>query len=171
MQTVNWNKIVLVAVALTLGLSVLGGLMKQTGNTPQMQQEQATAAVLRVVASSQSSDGVTEADLTPDFAKALEQHAIVRINAKLGAMAKDAGVISPDASIQTESTVVETQGKKLVIVRYEINSTSRGVEILGITGPNFNRVMCARDSLEEILLVSGPCAIKIQEIHDVRFGG
>jgi hypothetical protein len=59
MQTVNWNKFVLIAVGLTVGLSVLGGLMEQTENASQMQQEQAMAAVLRVVASSQSSDGAT----------------------------------------------------------------------------------------------------------------
>jgi hypothetical protein len=86
-------------------------------------------------------------------------------------MAKDAAVTSLEARIQSESTVVETQGKKLVIVRYEINSTSRGVEILGIKGSNLNRVMCVRDSLDETLLVSGPCALKIQEIHGVRISG
>ncbi len=102
--------------------------------------------------------------MTPGSVLLVIQHA------KLGAIAKDAGVPSPEARIQSESTVVETQGKKLVIVRYEINSTSRGVEILSITGPTLNRVMCARDSLEEILLVSGPCATKIQEVHGVRIG-
>lgn len=171
MQTVDWKKFVLAGLALTVGLSLLGRFMGQTENASQVQQVHVAPSVVRVVASSQSSDGVTEANLTPDFAKALETHAVSRISAKLGAAAKDAGVASSEARIQSESTVVETQGKKLVIIKYKINSTSRGVEILGISGPTLNRVMCARDSLEEILLVSGPCATKIQEVHGIRIGG
>lgn len=171
MQTVDWKKFVLAALALTVGLSLLGRFMAETENAGQVQQAQVAPQVVRVVASSQPSEGATDANLTPDFARALEKHAVARIGSKLEAAAKHAGNASPEANIQSESTVVETQGKKLVVIRYEIDSTSRGVEILGISGPTLNRVMCARDSLEEILLVSGPCATKIQEVHGVRIGG
>ena len=171
-QNVDWKKFALTAVVLTLGASLLGRFIGQEPpHQGQQAQVQPARLQVRVVASSQSSEGATEANLTPEFAQALEKHAVAQIGVKLQAVAKEAGIASPEARIQSNSTIVETQGKKLVVIRYEINSSSRGVEVLGIAGPTLNSVMCVRDSLEEILLTSGPCAAKIQEVHDVHIGG
>lgn len=126
---------------------------------------------VRVTSSSQSSDGVTAAQLTPELASRLEQYGANTISAKLVAMAKQTGAPSITPKVATESTVIQTQGKTLVVIRYQINGVTRAVETIGIAGSDLQRVMCTRDSLDGIPLTVGPCAKKIQEVHGVAVGG
>lgn len=131
----------------------------------------APSTELLVLSSTQSADGVAESDLTPQLASAWEKHGAGRIAAKLEAMAKQAGVSLPPPQIKSESTVVEAQGKRLAIIRYEINATARAIEVIGISGPNLDRVMCTRETLDEIFLTIGPCAQKVKTVHGFSIGG
>lgn len=168
MQNVDWKKFLFVAAVLLVGANLAGTFL---GSRAPSTQAPAAPPELRVLVSSQPSEGVTETDLSPQLAQAFENYAVSRIRSKLVAMAKEAGAASPQPSIRSESVVLQTQGKKLVVARYEINNTSRAVEVWGISGATIQRVMCTRDSLDEILLTSGPCGAKIQEVHGVRIGG
>jgi hypothetical protein len=158
------NYLTFIAALLVSGASLVGdSLVHQV-------QAQPARAELQVVVTRQLSEGLSERDFTPELAQAIKEHAISRITTKLQALARESGASSTRPNIQSESTVIEAQGKKLVVIRYQINSVSRGLEILGISGTTLNRVLCARDSLEEILITSGPCATKIKEIHGVTIG-
>lgn len=172
MHGIAWKKFLLAAAAFILIGNLLANYFQQrdrkhtrttalTGSSPE----------LRVVSSTQSADGVTNADLTPQLVSALEMHGAGRIAAKLEAMAQQTGTPAPPPQIKSESVVIESQGKRLAVIRYEINATSRAVEVLGISGPNLDRVMCARESLEEILLTTGECAQKVKAVHGVTIGG
>ena len=171
MQQVDWKKFFGVVVVLLL----LGNF---ANSYYERRDRQASTAVpipgttppLRVMSSSQSSDGVTAAQLTPQLAAKLEEYGTSRIAAKLAAMATQAGASHPTPKITAESTVIQTQGKTLIVIRYQINAAARAVEAIGISGQNLRRVMCTRDSLEEILLTIGPCAEKILEVHGVAIG-
>ena len=123
------------------------------------------------MSSSQSSEGVTATQLTPQLAAKLEEYGASGIAAKLAALAKQTGASYSTPRITTESTVIQTRGKTLIVVRYQIGAAARAVEAIGISGPNLQRVMCTRDSLDEILLTVGPCAEKTQEVHGVVIGG
>ena len=173
MHQVDWKKFILVAIMVLVAANLAGSFLGRAVNTAQAPSTPASVGSpeLRVAAASQTSDGVTDADLSPQLAQALEKYGVGRISAKLEAMATQAGVQSSQPNIRSESTVINTEGKHLVIIRYEIDSRSKLVEIMGIAGPNTHRVMCARDNLEEILLTSGPCAEKIREVHGVKIGG
>lgn len=126
---------------------------------------------LLVISSSQSADGVTESDLTPQLASALEKYGAGRIAAKVEGVMKQAGSSPPPLQMKSESTVVEAQGKKLVVIRYEINGIARAVEVIGVSGTNLDRVMCTRSTLDEILLTIGPCAQKVKAVHGVSIAG
>lgn len=169
MQGVDWKWFLLVAAAVLLigNLSATYFEQRDRGATPPATAATKSSAEMQVLSSTQSSDGATEADLTPQFANALEKHGVSRIASTLEATAKQAGVSMPPAQIHSESTVVQSQGKKLVIVRYEIGSTARAVEVIGISGANAYRVMCTREALDAIPLTTGPCAQKVKEVHGV----
>lgn len=173
MPGVDWKKFLLAAAAILIigNLSTTYFQQSDRAASPQPNPATGPTAELRVLSSTQSADGLTEADLTPQLASALEKHGASRISAKLDAMAKQGGTSLPPPQILTESTVVQAQGKKLVIIRYEINATARAVEIVGISGANADRVMCTREALDEILLTVGPCAQKVKEVHGVGIGG
>lgn len=171
MQGVDWKKFFLVAVAILLIGNLSSNFLKRRDHSAMPPATSTKPSLeLRVLSSTQTADGATEADLTPQFASALEKHGVSRIAATLEATAKQAGTSLPPTQIHSESTVVQTQGKKLIIIRYEINSTARAIEVVGISGPNADRVMCTREALDEILLNTGPCAQKVKEVHGVSIG-
>lgn len=173
MQGVDWKKFLFVVVAFLLIGNLLANYFRQRDREASSPASASTpvSTQLRVLSSTQSADGVSESDLTPQLASALEKHGAGRIAAKLEALAKQAGAPAIPPQIQSESVIVQTQKKKLAIIRYEINRTARAVEVIGISGADLNRVMCTRDTFEEILLTTGPCAEKIREVHGVRIGG
>jgi len=166
MNQVDWKKFALIAIVALVGAKLVGTYM---GRAATVQSPSAPTPLLHVTASTQTADGVTDSDLSPQVAQALERYGVSRISANLEAMAKQSGVQSP-MPVSSGSVVIDTQGKHLVVIRYEIGSSARAVEIVGIAGPDLKRVMCTRDTLEEILLTSGPCADKIREVHGVKIG-
>jgi hypothetical protein len=173
MQDIGWKKFLLVAVAVTVGANLAGKFLGRIASDRESQRAAGPITIpqLQVVSSSQSADGVTEQDLSPQLAEGIARHGVSRITAKLEAMAKQSGLELPTPRIHSESTVIQTKGRKLAIIRYEINAATRAVEIIGISGSLLNRVMCTRDSLDEILITSGPCADKIHEVFGVKIGG
>lgn len=171
MQGVDWKKFILVVAALWLMGTITNNYYASRDRIAAQPHPiaQIVAPELRVISSSQSADGVTEKDLTPQLADAMGKYGVERLTAKMGAMAKQAGVTATP-KISSEPTVIQTQGKKLVVIRYLFNDSARGIEIIGISGLNLDRVMCTRESLDEILIASGACAQKIQEIYGVKIG-
>lgn len=170
MQGVDWKPAVLVTAGLLIVGNSLSSYYSSRDAAPRPRTLARPTAELQVISSSQSADGATEADFNATTAANLERYAAGRIAAKLDALAKQAGLSLPSPQIRTESTVVKVLDRRLIVIRYEINSSSRGVEVLGITGANLNRVVCARETLDEILISAGPCADKIREVHGVDFG-
>ena len=172
MQNTDWKRFFLVAALILITANLAGTFLGRAVNQREAQgaAEAPIRPELRVMTSSQSSDGARQEDFTPQLAEVMEKYTVGRLTAKLEAKAKEAGMKLPPPIIRSESTVFETQGKRLVIVRLEINSTARAVEVLGIDGPTLNRVMCVRESLDEILIASGPCGEKIREVHGVKIG-
>lgn len=172
MQGVEWKRFALAAIAII----VIGNLANKYFDrrdqlaTEQPQSIQATNPELRILASSQSADGVEDTDFTPQLADEMAKYGVGRLTSKMEAIHNKAGGKFPPPQIWANATVVNANGKTLVIVRYEINAAAKAVEVLGVSGPNLDRVMCTRESMEEILITSGPCAQKLLEIHGVRLG-
>jgi hypothetical protein len=173
MQNVDWKKFVLAAVVVLVTANLAGTFLGRSANQREAASSTAPSAPppLRVVASSQSSDGARPEDISPQLAEALAKHVSERLKVKLEAQAKQAGQPFSPPTIRSESTVIDAQGKKLIVNRYEINAASRMVEIIGIAGPTLHRVVCTRDSPDQILVASGPCGEKIREVHGVKLGG
>ncbi len=173
MQGVDWKRFFAVVVALLLLGNLANNYYERRDRLASEPPSTVRSAIpeLRVMSSSQSADGVSDADITPQFADALGKYGEGRLAMKFEAMDKQAGISAPSPQIRSESTVVKAQGKSLAIIRYEINGAGRAVDIVGISGKNLDRVMCTRGNLDEILIATGPCAQKIQEVHGVKIGG
>jgi hypothetical protein len=172
MPTVDWKRFAFAALAGMLiwnfGNSYLGRRNGSDGGPAP--QEPTQNIEVKVAASSQSADGVSEEQLSPQLADAMAKHAEERLVAKLQAIARQAGITRPAPQIQSQAVIVQAQGRKLVVIRYQIDGTARAVEVFGISGKDAHRVMCTRETLEEILVTVGPCADKIKEVHGVTLG-
>ena len=172
MQGLDWKKFAFAAFAVVLLGNLANNYYDRRDRLASEQSNLAkpAASALQVLASSQSSDGAKESDFSPRLADEMAKYGVGRLTAKLEAIYIQNGVSLPRPQITGDAIVVKTQGRSFVIVRYEINAAARALEVFGISGANLNRVMCSRESIEEILITSGPCAQKILEIHGVKFG-
>ena len=169
MQYIDWKRIGLVVFVLV----VLGNLANNYYDrrdrlaVEHARSIQNSLPELRVLSSSQSSDGVSEGDLTPQLADQMAKYGASRLASKFEEIYRQSGTLSSAPKILSDATVVKVQEKTLIIVRYDINASAKAVEIFGVSGLNLDRVMCTRESLDDILITSGPCAQKILEIHGV----
>jgi hypothetical protein len=175
MQKVKWSGFIATASILML-LFVMGRQAGSWADDPDSDGRQVSSSPravqpLKVFVSSSSAEGVGEAQLTPAVAAALERHVVGGVSEKLRGLARQRGVVGYEPTISSSSVLIETQGRKLVVIKMEIDANSRTVVVAGIDGDTLHRVFCARDSLDEIFLTNGACAEKIQAIHGVRLSG
>lgn len=161
---INWKPFFLVSLLLIIVGSWYGSRDREVLVSPLKDAE------LRVFVISEPSNGITEADLTPQFAKAMATHLVQKITAQMETAIKQAAIAAPSPKIRADAAVIKTQGKSLVVIELVNNEQSRAVEIIGISDKTMSRVQCGRKNLDEISLAAGPCAQKILEIHGVNFG-
>ena len=168
MQNIEWKKMLLVVFVLIVGTAIVDYLVLKKGAGRPGSLEPSNKQELRTIVTSQSADGVTDDQLTQEVAVAWERYAADRIASKTTAIAKERDIKGSIPSIKSESVVIQTKNRRLIVVRMLINETARSVEILGIQGETLLRVMCVRESLDEILLTTGSCADQIHETFGVR---
>lgn len=174
MGKVDWRGFIAVAIALVVLGNYLADRNGPTSRVTPVLDEPAggqtgapSTAPLQVLASAQSSDGATDADLSPALADKIGLHGASRMQTHIDSRAAQPGVKQPAARVTSSATVIDVSGKKLIVIRYDFNGPSKAVEILSIKGSELHRVMCMRDSLEPIALTNGPCADKILAVHGV----
>lgn len=172
MAGTDWKRVALVAFALIVFGNLANRYFEQRDGSSQVLPPPALQAVpeLRVLSTSQSSEGVKESDFSPQLADKMAEYGAGRISAKIEAIYKQQGGAVKAPKIDSTATVVKSQERTLIVVRYEIEAKARSVEVIGVSGGDLHRVTCTRDSLEEILITSGPCAQKIVEVFNVKVG-
>jgi hypothetical protein len=79
---------------------------------------------------------------------------------------RDNGVSGSPLNLESEAVYVESNGRKLAVVRMW-NAAEYQVVILGIVEDEIRRVLCARTSPERVSISYGPCAIKLREVFGV----
>jgi hypothetical protein len=117
----------------------------------------------------QDTEGTSENDLSIDALENLEQ-IIVAITLKkarawYAELGGDPKTFHPH--IDSNAVYVEIGGKKLAVVRINVENRVRSIAVMGFRGKEFVRVTCLRESNDEILLFRGTCADKVKEAFGV----
>lgn len=128
-------------------------------------------AIASVIAMStvQSAEGVTDMDLDQAGLKNLETWTVNKIieksKSKYAEMGYDPNTFNP--KIDANSVYVSVSGKKLAVIKINMDNSVRSVTIVGIKGNELHRVNCMRNSNHDIPVWSGECGNKIQEVFGV----
>lgn len=117
----------------------------------------------------QDTEGTSEADLNIESLKKLEQWLVQttlqRARANYAKQGFDPKTFNPKINVGSLYTVAS--GKKLAIVKLNMDNQVRTVWIMGFQRGEFLRVTCIRGSNHDIAIFSGECGQKITEAFGV----
>lgn len=122
------------------------------------------------LSSIQSSDGMTQEDMTPEFLGWLEQNTKERIRHHASAYLKSIGSKNINIEIRASSVYVVADSHKLAVTRINAAGGSQ-VHIFGINGKEAIRVACVHGLPDPIPISYGKCAEKIYESFGVKING
>lgn len=110
----------------------------------------------------QSSEGVTEADLDQQGLMRLQDWVVNMTVEKTALVSGDSefDTVAFTQSLSPQSVYITVAGKKFAVTKMSPPG-ARLVSIIGISGDELIRVVCVRDSPEEIVVLSGACGQEI----------
>lgn len=171
----NWKHIVLLLLAIPAVKYVGGYLGKSAADSvnersaPSAPRSSANQEI-RVVVSSQDSEGATQRDFDSAFLKNLEAYTVERIKNNAKKYLVSQGYPSVDVNLTSEAIYVESGHMKLAVIRVRAAEGSNQVFVAGIVDNDLKRVVCITNSKETIPISYGPCATKITEVFGVKIG-
>jgi len=117
----------------------------------------------------QSSQGVTEADLNQEGLKNLEKWIVDTMLQKGRAKYSEIGYNPKDykPNITANSVYITAKGKKLAIIKINAGNSVRSVTIIGINGAEMQRVSCLRGSNHDIPVWSSVCGKEMNKTFGV----
>ena len=125
---------------------------------------------IRVLASAQSADGLTENDMDQNFLSNLEAYTVERQVANSRRVLESNGVNAPMPRPTSSALYVMSGGRKYAVVRTTFAGGGGKVysaQIMGIVGDQMRRVICISQT-GEVPITYGVCADKIQETFGSR---
>jgi len=123
-----------------------------------------------VATTTQTSEGVTNADLDQAALKNLETW-MVNMFLQKGKNNYEVMGYNPEdfnPKLDAKSVYVTSGTKKLAIIKINLDNSMRSVTIIGIEGKELYRVTCIRASNHEIPVFSGECGNEIYKTFAVR---
>lgn len=133
--------------------------------------QQSDIKPVMVFTTTQSAEGVTEADLDQSALKNLEMQIVESMLqnfrneiAEMGYNPKD---FNFKPKVSANSVYINVDGKKLAVIKVNMNGSIRLVTIMGINGAELLRVNCIRASDHDILVLSGECGKEVQKTFGV----
>ncbi len=117
----------------------------------------------------QNSEGITEFDFNQSLLDTFESWTIETLIKKGKRSYADNGYDPDnyDPDIDTNSVYIDANGKRLAVIKININNFVRMVVIIGIKKDQIYRVNCLRNSNHDIPLWSGNCGDKVLEAFGV----
>jgi hypothetical protein len=126
---------------------------------------------VRTMVSSQTSDGLTPDDMTQDWLNQIAEYSRQRVVANATRSWDESAVPEADREVTAEPVFVEVSGKKLGVVRFRMaGGMASTAMIIGLQGASLVRVICADESLGDVVVTAGPCAQAVNDAFDVDFG-
>jgi hypothetical protein len=118
----------------------------------------------------QSTEGVTEADWDQNFLNNLEAWFVesirTRSKEKYASMGYDPKTYNPN--IVASSVYMDIQRKKIIVTKINIDQSMRNVIVMGIKGNQLIRVNCIRSSNQDIPVWSGVCGDEVYRSLGIR---
>ena len=131
--------------------------------------QKSTMKLVKAYTTIQDAEGVTESSLDQAGLKNLEtwlvQTMLQKGRNKYAEMGYNPKDFKPEVS--ANSVYIRAGGKKLAVIKINMDNSSRSVTIMGIKGNELHRVSCIRASNHDIPVWSGECGNKIQETFGV----
>lgn len=122
----------------------------------------ANTAALEVITSEQDADGLTEADLTPQYAQSFAAYAAAR-SAELAKQHTS----EPMPPITGVGTIITIDGKRLAVARTMAEGQVMSLTVLGIQGTSAVRVACVAMDETPPQLTSPQCRRAIEQAFGV----
>jgi len=176
MKQWNWKHIILFLLAIPVVNYFAGNLGKSAAQ--HVNEREAASAPqpsanqnIRVVVSSQDSEGVTQQNFDLNFLKNLEAYTVERVMIKTKEYLASQGYPNAEVHFTSEATYVESGPMKFAVIRLRASEGSNQVFIVGIVGNELKRIACVRNSTETIPISYGICAEKVKEVFGVKIGG
>ena len=176
MKQWNWKYIILFLLAIP-AVNHFAGYLGKSAAQHVNEREAASAPQpsanqnIRVVVSSQDSEGVTQQSFDLNFLKNLEAYTVERVKIKSKEYLASQGYPNAEVHFTSEATYVESGPMKLAVIRLRASEGSNQVFIAGIVGKELKRIACVRNSTETIPISYGVCAEKVNEVFGVKIGG
>ena len=175
MKQLNWKHLVFFFLAFLL-VSQLSGYLGKSALQHHEEREaaklppQTSNQEIRVVVSTEDSEGATQQNFDMNFLKGLEAYTVQRVKVKAKEFLESQGHQNAQLDISSEATYVDSGPMKLAVIRLRGSDGSNQVFIAGIIGNELKRVVCARNSTEAIPISYGVCADKIKEVFGAKVG-
>ena len=128
-----------------------------------------TEPEILTMSASEDAGGTTQADLNLQVLKMLERRTVQQLENKTQAYLKAQGQSTQLPKFEAESHYVDTQGRRLAVIRVRVPKAVNQAFVYGIKDSAFLRVACAKTKNfdEAIPLFYGPCSEKIREVFGV----
>ena len=126
-----------------------------------------TNAEMLIASASQELEGMTQEKMTLKWLKSLENYTRKEIIDIAQKSLADQGRSNVSlGKIQSESSYLEAQGKKLAIIRI-FGDGHNQVYVTGIVKNELRRTVCSEATNEKIQL-TGKCGAKVKEVFELR---
>ena len=125
---------------------------------------------IKVVVTSQNSDGATQQDFDINFLNNLEAYTVERLKVNTNKARATQGLAPLQSDITSEAMYVWSGPRKLAVIRFRFPDGSNSVFISGIIGDEFTRIGCIGDPVETISIATGVCAKKVEEVFGAKIG-
>ncbi len=126
-------------------------------------------APITAIVTIQATEGMTESDLSVEGLKNLEQWLVQttleRARANYAKQGFDPKTFKPKLNVG--SVYTQAGGKKLGVIKLNMDNQIRTVWVLGFNRKEFLRVTCIRGSNHDIPVFSGECGNKVTEAFGV----
>lgn len=124
---------------------------------------------ITALVSIQDAEGVTQSDFNLDMLRAFENHTVASMKEKVSVNLRDKGYPNAKVDIVASSVYLEVSNKKLAVIKlkhlpYSLNQ----VFVFGIVGKELRRVICTRQTADQIPLSYGSCSKKIEEAYGIK---
>jgi hypothetical protein len=160
MNKTNWIPFVFVF----LGLITFGHFYHDFRESGSRKTQLLQGEEITVVTSTQDAEGLTPEKMDMSFLKNIEAYTVKKVKEKVFEISKN------ELSITSTAAYVENSGIKLGLIRLVGSDNSNQVIVFGLNGRQLARVVCTRQSPNQIPITYGDCARKIEEIFKVKLG-
>lgn len=172
MKQFSWKHVVVLLLAIPLVNQLAGylGRSEAQRQIEEIRSPQTTKQEIKVVVTSQNSEGATQQNFDINFLSNLEAYTVERVKANTNKALASQGLEPLQSDITSEAMYVWGGSRKLAVIRLRQPGGSNSIFISGIIGDEFTRIACVSDVIESISITSGVCAEKIEEVFGSKIG-